>query len=110
MYRNFETKEAIIDEYIQNLYEFIMSEAAREENTDIFAYENAFQYIENFAGDMPQSSNQRYLLYYIAGAATNVLLKWLEDGAIETPHEITMTCADIMSSPLLKSDQDKKSI
>lgn len=61
------------------------------------------QYIAEMAGDMPSRSKERYLLYYIAGAAVNVLIQWLKTGAEESPREIASVCADIMSRPILHS-------
>lgn len=39
---------------------------------------------EYLAGDMPQSSIERYRLYYIAGAAFNAMLVWIRDGCKES--------------------------
>lgn len=40
------------------------------------------------AGDMPQSSIDRYDLYFLAGAGFNAMLIWLMDGCKETPEEM----------------------
>lgn len=134
-YRNFDSKESVIDEYMQGLYNAIMPAEPPITLEDVFVYdtvvnefekaltilqsnkeelltlyENGFGsriletmncFIENFAGDMPQNSTKRYLLYFIAGAAANVLIRWLQDGAKESPREIAVTCADIMRKPIL---------
>lgn len=134
-YRNFENKEAIIDSFIQNLYEEVMVQSGDYDIQEALSYDNVVRgfektfscmidnktymlalyqngfgsqiletfnrYIEEFIGEMPHNSKERYLLYYIAGAASNVLVKWLMDGAVETPHEIAVTCADIMSRPII---------
>ena len=53
-------------------------------------------YIEAFAGDMPCNSIERYKLYFIAGAAFNVLIQWLKSGAMESPYELAKACANFM--------------
>lgn len=134
-YRNFTGKDAVIDEYMQGLYNEIMPAEPPTDPAAVFDYDTvvtSFEraltilyrsrrelltlydsgfggrlletmnfFIENFAGDMPQSSTQRYLLYFIAGAAANVLIQWLKDGAKESPREMAVTCADIMRRPIL---------
>ena len=41
---------------------------------------------------MPANSVERYKLYFIAGAVTNVLIEWLNEGAKEPPKEIASLC------------------
>ena len=50
------------------------------------------RYILEFAGNMPATSVERYKLYFIAGAVTNVLIEWLDGGAKEPPREIADLC------------------
>lgn len=131
-YRNFETKEAIVEEYIDSVYrELAQSGQAPAPNLNRFysydalvkrfehsltcilqkkayilaLYRNGFgslvldimnRYIEDAAGDMPSSSIERYKLYFVTGAAFNVLIKWLESGAVESPHEMAKACAGFM--------------
>lgn len=73
-------------------------------------YENGFgslvleimnRYIEDAAGDMPSSSIERYKLYFVTGAAFNVLIKWLEGGAVESPREMAKACAGFVRGDIL---------
>lgn len=59
------------------------------------------RYIMEFAGNMPTSSLERYKLYFISGAVTNVLIEWLNEGAKESPKEIAVLCADYFSGGIL---------
>lgn len=131
-YRNFQTKEEILTEFIIQVrgemmvvepvydmtydtvvhaFERSLTILLRYKSYVLSLYNNGFAsmildmvnlYIQEALGDMPQHSTDRYVLYYIAGAATNVLIQWLQEGAQESPHEIAAVCAEIMSRPLLK--------
>lgn len=59
------------------------------------------RYIMEFAGNMPINSIERYKLYFIAGAVTNVLIEWLNEGAKEPPKEIAELCANYFSGGIL---------
>lgn len=59
------------------------------------------RYIMEFAGNMPANSLDRYKLYFISGAVTNVLIEWLNEGAKEPPKEIAALCADYFSGGIL---------
>ncbi len=59
------------------------------------------RYIMEFAGNMPANSIERYKLYFIAGAVTNVLIEWLDDGAKEPPREIATLCVDYFTGGIL---------
>lgn len=59
------------------------------------------RYIMEFAGNMPARSLDRYKLYFISGAVTNVLIEWLNEGAKEPPKEIAALCADYFSGGIL---------
>lgn len=126
-YRNFNTKEEIIEEYMASVYRDLEASTETGNSTFAFSYEelvkrfersltcllqkkayilalyaNGFgslilevmnRYVENAVGDMPRTSIERYKLYFVTGAAFNVLIKWLEDGAMESPHEMAKACA-----------------
>lgn len=59
------------------------------------------RYIIEFAGNMPVHSIDRYKLYFIAGAVTNVLIEWLNEGAKEAPREIAAICVKYLTGGLL---------
>ena len=59
------------------------------------------RYIMEFAGNMPANSTERYKLYFIAGAVTNVLIEWLNDGAKEPPREIAALCVNYFTGGIL---------
>ncbi len=59
------------------------------------------RYIMEFAGNMPVNSTERYKLFFIAGAVTNVLIEWLNDGAKEPPREIAALCVSYFSGGIL---------
>lgn len=126
-YRNFSTKESIVEEYIESIYRVLSADDAipafsfeetREALTTRFEhsftclltrrshiltlYHNGFgslvletmnRVMEDAVGDMPHDSVERYRLYFLTGAAFNVLLQWLESGAAESPHEMAEACA-----------------
>jgi Transcriptional regulator len=134
-YRNYETKEAVIEDYMDMIKEELLPDTETSKEI-IFAYDNAIngfekvltyflmnksyilvlyengfgsmiqeiinRYMEEIAGDMPNTSTDKYRLYFIAGAAFNILIKWLKGGAMESPHEIAKACADFLNEQLLK--------
>lgn len=62
------------------------------------------RYLENALGTMPADSPSRYRLYFISGAATNVLMKWLADGAVETPREMARICLKMLKGNVLTTE------
>lgn len=134
-YRNFESKEAIIEQYMDSLHEEVISSNEYSNVKDVFKYENIIAgfersltsflknksyiislyqngfgsliqdilniYIEDSVGDMPVHSIEWYKLYFIAGAVFNVLIKWLENGAVESPIEIARACADFLKGDII---------
>ena len=59
------------------------------------------RYIMEFAGNMSVNSIERYKLYFISGAVTNVLVEWLNEGAKEPPREIAALCVDYFTGGIL---------
>ena len=59
------------------------------------------RYIMEFAGNMPVNSVERYKLYFISGAVTNVLIEWLNEGAKEPPREIAALCVSYFTGGIL---------
>ena len=59
------------------------------------------RYIMEFAGNMPANSIERYKLYFISGAVTNVLIEWLNEGAKEPPREIAALCVSYFTGAIL---------
>lgn len=59
------------------------------------------RYIMEFAGNMPANSVERYKLYFISGAVTNVLIEWLDEGAKEPPKEIATLCVNYFTGGIL---------
>lgn len=129
-YRNFATKEAILEEYMESVYcdisdcegsetlapsysyeqlvkrfEHSLTCLLQRKSYILALYDNGFgslilevmnKSVESVAGDMPCSSIERYKLYFITGAAFNVLIQWLKSGAMESPHEMAKACAGFM--------------
>lgn len=129
-YRNFPSKESIIEEYIESVYKdlsedepmpaFLFQEPCdaltkrfehsftcllTRKSYILALYHNGFgslvletmnRVMEDAAGDMPHDSVERYHLYFLTGAAFNVLIQWLESGAIESPHEMAAACAGFL--------------
>lgn len=127
-YRNFESKDAVISDVLQELHNEITSRvsqgfADRLLSRDAFVehlestlariltkkayvlalYSNGFGgrlqaiadiYIEELAGDMLYNSADKYVLYCVSGAGMNMIIHWLLDGAIESPHELAAACTD----------------
>ena len=58
-------------------------------------------YAEMVAGDMPYRSIDRYKLYFLTGALFNMVIRWLESGASESPLEMAHTFANYMSGGCL---------
>lgn len=64
------------------------------------------KYGEEMMGGMSYRSIDRYLLYFMTGAILNVLIQWLEDGAKESPLEISKTVvAMLMENVIEKLDR-----
>ena len=55
---------------------------------------------EEFAGDMPQNSIERYNLYYTAGAAYNGTVEWLKGGCRESVEEMTRSLGKFIKNCL----------
>lgn len=134
-YRNFSSKEEIIQSAMDKLRGQLISIYGDLPKDEFMLYENAVQgfeialshfllgksyvlavydngyasllqelineYAEEAIGDMTHTSIERYQLYYLSGAVFNVLIQWLKNGAIESPHEMAKICADIMCEPIL---------
>lgn len=45
-------------------------------------------HVELLLGNMSVNSEQRYRLYFVSGAVGNLAMKWLKNGAKETPTEM----------------------
>lgn len=134
-YRNFESKEEIIETAMDSIRDELMQDINYDDDEHIFnmgnarigfekalscclvrkadlltLYHNGFgsliqqtfnRYIMEFAGNMSVNSIERYKLYFISGAVTNVLIEWLDDGAKEPPREIAALCTDYFSGGIL---------
>lgn len=66
------------------------------------------RYIIEFAGNMSFNSIERYKLYFISGAVSNVLIEWLSDGAKEPPREIANICVKYFEGGILQSSNKEK--
>lgn len=60
------------------------------------------RYLEDLAGDMPRQSLDRYKLYFISGAVCNILIHWLQTGAMESPYVLSQLVADYFSHGISK--------
>ena len=67
------------------------------------------RYIMEFAGNMSVNSIDRYKLYFISGAVTNVLIEWLDEGAKEPPREIAALCIGYFTGGILHTKNSLKS-
>lgn len=64
--------------------------------------QNTFnRYIIEFAGNMNYKSLERYKLYFISGAVTNVLIEWLNQGAKEPTRDIANICIKYFKGGIL---------
>ena len=59
------------------------------------------RYIVEFAGNMPFNSIERYKLYFISGAVSNVLIEWLNTGVKEPPRDIAAICVKYFEGGIL---------
>lgn len=134
-YRNFESKEQIIEAAMDSLRDELMSDIPYDDDAHIFnqdnaragfekaltcclvrkadlltLYHNGFgsliqqtfnRYIIEFAGNMSANSVERYKLYFISGAVTNILIEWLNEGAKEPPREIAALCISYFTGGIL---------
>lgn len=48
---------------------------------------------EILLGFMPNTSIEKYQVYYFAGGIYNITITWLENGAVESPHALAQFCA-----------------
>lgn len=126
-YRNFHSKEDIIETYMDTAFENLVVDYIDSNKANLFDYDSMVEgfersltyflmnksyilslyhhgfsnliqemfnrYIEELAGDMPSSSIDRFKLYFISGAAFSILIRWLQEGAIESPLEIAKITA-----------------
>ncbi|PST46166.1 hypothetical protein CPA40_06885 [Bifidobacterium callitrichos] len=127
-YRNFKSKEDVINAWMSDLHDSIQPSDTKPREYDVFAraniadgfersltrfltaksyiltlYRNGFAsliqdtingYVRGMAGRAPMGSIGQYRLYFVAGAMFNILIKWLEGGAVESPRAIAQACAD----------------
>lgn len=134
-YRNYNNKEAIIENVLDDLRDEILKDVDYSDDEHIFKKENVLtgfskaltlclsiksyllalynngfaplmqqtfnRYAIEFAGNMSISSIERYKLYFISGAITNILFEWLIEGAAESPEEIANICVRYMEGGLL---------
>lgn len=125
-YRKFSSKQAIVEYYLSDiLWSEMQPEATEEVNFWSLDYGLRFfqtmkrhkdlivlltqrgyssvilkifnEINEYVAGDMPQSSIQRYELYYAAGAAFNAMLVWIREGCKESPESMARQLAMYMA-------------
>lgn len=59
------------------------------------------RYIIEFAGNMSSNSIERYKLYFISGAVSNVLIEWLNAGAKEPARDIAAICVKYFEGGVL---------
>lgn len=52
-----------------------------------------------------KSTVDYYTVYFIAGAAFNILIKWLENGANESPREMAKMIVHLLSSNVLENNE-----
>ena len=131
-YRNFESKEEVIEEYVDAVYRGLEEKGGCDPGGFPTTpqglekrFEGSFDYLlgqrdrvlalyraghgtlvldamnrqaEEAFGDMPSASPSRYGIYLATGAAFNVLIRWLEGGARETPAELAKTCTRFLFS------------
>lgn len=126
-YRNFDTKEAVIDGFIRDFnadilppepgfdeknlsrealvqrMEYSFSRVLKKRSQVLALFNNGFGghlqniadlYVEELAGDMLYNSADKYMLYCFSGAGMNMLIHWLRDGGLESPHELAVACTD----------------
>ena len=129
-YRNFNSKIDIIDFYLDDILEEQMASLNYDVNFWTVEYGRAFfqsmrkhkdrilllnqmgldgMFLnkfsaanEDFAGDMPQNSIERYNLYYAAGAAYNGTIEWLKSGCKESVEEMTQSLGKFMKFDAFK--------
>ena len=53
-----------------------------------YLQENENLFAEMYLGNMPYDSPDRYKIYFMSGALFNMTMKWLRDGAKESPYEM----------------------
>lgn len=115
-YRNYSSKEDIIETLMDDVLEYYRSGIAEDEpflsysnilrsfrffqgfsQYIIDLYQSGFadilmeklnQFHESIVGNMPASSIRRYEIYAYMGALVNVAMCWLQDGQKETPEEM----------------------
>lgn len=115
-YRNYSSKEDILETLIDDVLEYYRSGIIEDET--FFSYDNilrSFQFFQMFSryiidlyrsgfayvlmeklnqfhetlvGVMPAHSISRYEIYAYMGALFNIGLQWLQDGQKETPEEM----------------------
>lgn len=132
-YRNFHSKEEIIDEFFnfvhQDMLLVLMENRVHALNyTFVYHYlhvllkhsekllilyrhqfvrhslETINRFVEEGAGDMPYNSIDRYLLYYFAGAMYNTAMNWLQNGATESCEDMAQAICRFMGSDLNSKD------
>lgn len=134
-YRNFDSKESIIESIFAKIHAEAI-ERAMERNVDNFGFdlvlsilevlhkhqseiivlnENGFagtnlaivnEYLEQALGSMPHDSINRYLLSMLAGSLYSVMLQWLKGGASESCEDMARFICDHCNVGVLTIELD----
>lgn len=127
-YRNFSSKEEIVEGFYFGLRDLGLEEMRRRQPENncqwlsvilgvmstkreelLRLYHGGFskvhldimnQFVEEAAGDMPACSPDRYKLYCYAGAVYNTTLVWFQEGCRESPEEVAQTICSFQTADL----------
>ncbi|MBR3752306.1 MAG: TetR family transcriptional regulator [Ruminiclostridium sp.] len=128
-YRNFTSKEEVVEEFFEELRQEGLSRLRKEKPADAVRWvamilelqrsrareilllqraglgtlsmDNINRFAEEMLGDMPASSVERYKIYCHAGMVSNTCLTWLKNGAKEAPEELARIICEFNARDVL---------
>lgn len=128
-YRNFASKEEVVEEFFEELHQEGLSRLRKEKPAEAVRWvamilelqrsrareilllqraglgtlsmDNINRFAEEMLGDMPASSVERYKIYCHAGMVSNTCLTWLKNGAKEAPEELARVICEFNALELL---------
>lgn len=74
-----------------------------------YLQESENRFAEIYLGDMPCNSPERYKIYFMSGALFNMTMKWLRDGAKESPREMAQIFLKLLNQNLYTGPEPPES-
>ncbi len=119
LYRNYGTKEALLDSLTQSIFRKLEESMPAYEDADAASFEGFFrkvaQHADSFrillivryplAGRLREDTEPNYRKTAWLGAFSNIVLHWFQQGMKETPARMGMLCGHLLAK--LRQDEEE---